>query len=220
MSIFQDYTRLRHRMVETQLIPRGIRDERVLEAMRKVPRHLFVEEALWSRAYDDNALPIGEGQTISQPYMVALMTEMLELKGTEKVLEIGTGSGYQAAVLGELCDKVCSIERIKSLGMRARKTLDDLGYYNVAIKIFDGTYGWRENAPFDGIIVTAAAPEIPQTLLDQLAVGGRLLIPVGSRGMQELVKVVRTEKGFQTMPSIGCVFVPLLGAYGWKDNGQ
>jgi len=219
VSIFQDYTRLRHRMVDSQLVPRGIRDERVLEAMRKVQRHLFVGEALRSRAYDDNALPIGESQTISQPYMVALMTELLELKGTEKVLEIGTGSGYQAAVLAELCDKVYTIERIKSLGMRARTILDELGYFNVAVKIFDGTYGWRENAPFDGIIVTAGAPEIPQSLLDQLAVGGRLIIPVGSRGTQELAKVVRTETGFETTTSIGCVFVPLLGAYGWKDNG-
>lgn len=217
MSIFLDYTRLRIKMVEGQLVPRGISDERVLAAMRKVPRHLFVDEALHSRAYDDNSLPIGEGQTISQPFMVAVMTQLLALKGKEKVLEIGTGSGYQAAVLAELCDKVYSIERIKALGMRARKLMDELGYCNVAIKILDGTYGWSEEAPFDAIIVTAGGPDVPQSLVDQLAVGGRLVMPVGGRGSQVLTILEKTGQGIKKTESIGCVFVPLIGTFGWKE---
>jgi len=216
----QNFDVLRRRMVETQLVARGIKDERVLSAMLKVPRHLFVEEALWGQAYGDHALPIGEGQTISQPYMVAIMSELLQLKGDEKVLEIGTGSGYQAAILAELCYKVCTIERIGSLGMRARKVLDFLGYSNVAVRTFDGTYGWRDESPFDGIVVTAASPDIPQPLFEQLKEGGRLIVPIGTRWLQELTVVTKLPGGkMDVKSSIGCVFVPLLGAYGFKLDG-
>lgn len=217
----QNFDSMRKKMVETQLVSRGIKDPRVLKAMQKVPRHLFVEEALWNQAYGDHALPIGEGQTISQPYMVAIMSELLELKGPEKVLEIGTGSGYQAAVLAELCSKVCTVERIGALGMRARKVLDVLGYSNVAVRTFDGTYGWRDEAPFDGIIVTAASPDIPQPLFEQLKAGGRMVVPVGDRYLQTLTLVTKSPGGkMMTKPSIGCVFVPLLGAYGFKMDGR
>ncbi len=219
----QNFDVLRKKMVETQLVPRGIKDPRVLGAMLKVPRHLFVEEALWGRAYGDHALPIGEGQTISQPYMVAIMTELLELKGGEKVLEIGTGSGYQAAVLAELAGKVCTVERIGALAMRARKVLDFLGYSNVAVRTFDGTYGWRDEAPFDGIIVTAASPDIPQPLFEQLKEGGRMVVPIGTRWLQTLtVAIRRPGGGMERRESIGCMFVPLLGAYGFKggDGGE
>lgn len=212
-----DYESERKIMVEEQLIGRGIRDRRVLDAMGKVPRHLFVEEALRSRAYGDYPLPIGEKQTISQPYMVALMTESLELKGDEKVLEIGTGSGYQSAVLAELCEKVYSVERIKSLAVKARDRLDSLGYLNVAIKIFDGTYGWIEYAPYDAIIVTAGAPDIPKSLIDQLAVGGRMVIPIGDEFSQTLVKLEKGRDGITTTNICGCVFVKLVGNHGWKE---
>src|SRR5512143_1655040 len=216
----QNFDALRKRMVETQLIARGISDQRVLKAMLKVPRHLFVDEALWDRAYGDHALPIGEGQTISQPFMVAIMTELLELKGDEKVLEIGTGSGYQAAILAELCAKVCTVERIGALGMRARKILDFLGYSNVAVRTFDGTYGWRDEAPFDAIIVTAASPDMPQPLVEQLKEGGRMVIPIGDRSLQTLTMVKKLPDGkMDVVRSIGCVFVPLLGAYGFKMDG-
>jgi protein-L-isoaspartate(D-aspartate) O-methyltransferase len=214
------FERLRHRMVEEQLITRGIKDERVLSAMRKVPRHLFVEEALWDRAYGDHALPIGERQTISQPYMVALMTEVLELKGTERVLEIGTGSGYQAAVLAELAAKVYTIERINVLALRARKRLEDLRYQNVVVKVFDGTYGWGEEAPFDAIMVTAGAPEVPGPLLEQLKEGGIMAIPIGDRTTQVLHKIVKTPKGVVDHPMTGCVFVSLIGQHGWRDRGD
>ncbi len=207
----------RQRMVDEQLIPRGISDHRVLSAMRKLPRHLFVEEALQDRAYGDYALPIGEKQTISQPYMVALMTEALELNGSEIVLEIGTGSGYQAAILAELSRQVYSIERIPNLALRARKVIEDLGYKNVDIKIYDGTLGWEEKAPFDGIIVTASAPDIPKSLTDQLKLGGRLVIPVGTRHFQTLIKVVKKKDGLVKMPLTECVFVPLIGTYGWGE---
>ncbi len=202
---------------ERKIIVRGIRSRRVLDAMGKVPRHLFVEEALRSRAYGDYPLPIGEKQTISQPYMVALMTESLELKGNEKVLEIGTGSGYQSAVLAELCEKVYSVERIKSLAVKARDRLDSLGYLNVAIKIFDGTYGWIEHAPYDAIIVTAGAPDIPKSLIDQLAVGGRMVIPIGDEFSQTLVKLEKGRDGITTTNICGCVFVKLVGNHGWKE---
>ena len=212
-----DYESDKKIMVEEQLIGRGIRDRRVLDAMGKVPRHLFVEEALRSRAYGDYPLPIGEKQTISQPYMVALMTESLELKGNEKVLEIGTGSGYQSAVLAELCEKVYSVERIKSLAVKARDRLDSLGYLNIAIKIFDGTYGWIEHAPYDAIIVTAGAPDIPKSLIDQLAVGGRMVIPIGDEFSQTLVKLEKGRDGITTTNICGCVFVKLVGNQGWKE---
>ncbi|MRR57536.1 MAG: protein-L-isoaspartate(D-aspartate) O-methyltransferase [Deltaproteobacteria bacterium] len=212
-----NYDIARKRMVESQLIARGIRDRRVIEVMQKLPRHLFVEEAMSAQAYNDNPLPIGERQTISQPYMVALMTELLELKGKEKVLEIGTGSGYQAAVLAMLADRVCTIERIRPLALRARKVLDSLGLLNVNIKIDDGTCGWEEEAPFDAIVVTAGAPEIPPKLVAQLAPGGRLVVPVGDQFSQTLVRVLKKEDGSYAMEqSIGCRFVKLIGRDGWE----
>jgi protein-L-isoaspartate(D-aspartate) O-methyltransferase len=207
----------RNRMVDDQIIPRGVRDERVLAALRKVPRHEFLPEAIRGMAYADNALPIGEGQTISQPYMVGLMTELLALKGTERVLEIGTGSGYQAAVLAELCEKVYTVERIKTLADRARATLDRLGYRSVAIKVYDGTYGWKDMAPFDAILVTAGSPDIPAPLVEQLKEGGKMVIPVGTRYGQELIRIIKTAEGTLQEQSIPCVFVPLIGNHGWKE---
>jgi protein-L-isoaspartate(D-aspartate) O-methyltransferase len=207
----------RKRMVETQLIGRGIRDRRVIEAMLKIPRHLFVEEAMAAQAYNDNPLPIGERQTISQPYMVALMTELLQLKGKERVLEIGTGSGYQAAVLAVLADRVYTMERIRPLAMRARKVLDGLGLLNVNIKVDDGTCGWVEESPFDAIIVTAGAPEIPENLVEQLAPGGCLVLPVGDQFSQTLLRVRKDEDGAVSVEqSIGCRFVKLIGKHGWE----
>jgi protein-L-isoaspartate(D-aspartate) O-methyltransferase len=206
----------RDRMVQTQLVPRGIRDAKVLFAMRKVPRHIFVEEALQNQAYGDFPLPIGEQQTISQPYIVAFMTEALELTGAEKVLEIGTGCGYQAAILAELAPEVFSIERIHLLASRARRNLESLRYFNVKIKVGDGSLGWPEEAPFDAIMVTAAAPGIPGPLLDQLAMGGRLVIPVGDRYSQTLEVVHKTPQGLQHDYRGGCRFVKLIGSYGWE----
>jgi len=205
-------------MVDEQIVARGIKDGRVIDGMRKISRHLFVEEALQSQAYNDYPLPIGHGQTISQPYMVALMTEALELKGHEHVLEIGTGSGYQTALLAILAEKVYTIERISDLAGRARKTLDELGCYNVEIKIFDGTFGWREKAPFDTIMVTAGAPDVPEPLLDQLAIGGRIVIPVGEAGLQDLFQVTRTEREFVKKNLGGCRFVKLIGRHGWDEE--
>jgi protein-L-isoaspartate(D-aspartate) O-methyltransferase len=204
-------------MVDEQIVGRGVKDERVLAVMRKIPRHEFLPEGIRGMAYNDSALPIGEGQTMSQPYMVALMTEFLGLKGTERVLEIGTGSGYQAAVLAELCQKVYSVERIKTVADKARATLDRLGYKSVAIKIYDGTYGWKEMAPYDAIVVTAGSPDIPAPLVEQLKEGGRMVIPVGDRYGQQLVTVVKTAEGTITERSIPCVFVPLIGNHGWKE---
>lgn len=212
-----DFEKERNLMVEEQLIPRGIRDPRVLEAMRKVPRHEFMPEVLRLQAYGDHAMPIGEGQTISQPYMVALMTELLGLTGSERILEIGTGSGYQAAVLAELCQKVYTVERIKALADKARMNLDRLGYKTVALKVFDGTYGWKEMSPFDAIIVTAASPAVPQPLLEQLKEGGVLVVPVGDRYSQELLKIIKTSSGVRTERSVPCMFVPLIGNHGWKE---
>jgi len=210
------YKIARQRMVEGQLIPRGIKDNRVLDAMRKVPRHLFVDEAFYGQAYGDFPLPIGEEQTISQPFMVAVMTEALELKDDERVLELGTGSGYQTAILAELCHKVFTMERISSLAGRARKVLDKLGYGNVVVRIGDGTLGWKEEALFDAIIVTAGAPEIPQPLIEQLKTGGRLVIPVGGEFMQSLIRVRKTENGVEKEDMGGCRFVKLIGEHGWK----
>ena len=212
-----NYEKERSRMVEEQIIARGVKDERVLAAMRKVPRHEFLPEAIRGMAYQDSALPLGEAQTMSQPYMVALMTEQLELKGHERVLEIGTGSGYQAAVLSELCEKVYTVERIKKLADRARESLDRLGYRSVAIKVYDGTYGWKEMAPFDAIMVTAGAPDVPAPLVEQLKEGGRMVIPVGERFGQTLLKIVKTPAGPVTERSIPCMFVPLIGNHGWKE---
>jgi protein-L-isoaspartate(D-aspartate) O-methyltransferase len=204
-------------MVDEQIIGRGVRDERVLKAMRTVPRHEFLPEAIRGMAYADNALPIGENQTMSQPYMVGLMTELLRLTGSERVLEIGTGSGYQAAVLAQVCEKVYTVERVKVLAEKARSVLDRLGYRNVAIKVYDGTYGWKEMAPFDAILVTAGSPDIPAPLVEQLKTGGRMVVPVGDRTGQRLQIVTNTVNGPITEASIPCVFVPLIGAHGWKE---
>jgi protein-L-isoaspartate(D-aspartate) O-methyltransferase len=212
-----NYEIARKRMVDTQIIARGISDRRVIEAMLKVPRHIFVEEAMSAQAYSDSALPIGEKQTISQPYMVALMTELLQLNGSDKVLEIGTGSGYQAALLATIAKRVYTIERIRALALRARKALDSLGLLNVNIKIDDGTEGWPVEAPFDAIMVTAGAPEIPQALISQLKVGGRLVIPVGDLFEQTLVRATKREDGSVLREDLlGCRFVKLIGKFGWS----
>ncbi len=210
------FAREREGMVEEQLVRRGITDERVLDAMRKVPRHLFVAEALRDRAYGDHPLPIGEGQTISQPFMVAIMTQLLHLTGSEKALEIGTGSGYQTAVLAELARRVCSVERIPSLAARARATLEAMGYTNVWIRMADGTLGWLDEAPFDRIVVSAAAPSIPEPLFEQLAEGGRMVVPVGDAFSQTLTVVERIAGEKKITADSGCVFVKLIGKYGWE----
>ena len=212
-----DFALARERMVKNQLIPRGIRDERVLEAMGKIHRHLFLEEALAGEAYNDHPVPIGEKQTISQPYIVALMTEALELKGDENTLEIGTGSGYQTAILAELSSRVHTIERITSLMVNARKLLARLGYTNILFKAFDGTLGWKEYAPFDAIMVTAGAPSLPGPLMDQLADNGLMIIPVGDRYSQELIKVTRKGDSMEQDNLGGCRFVNLIGVHGWSD---
>ena len=212
-----DYQRLRDDMVDTQLVPRGIKDKAVLKAMRTIPRHLFLEESSQSRAYDDMALPIGEGQTISQPYMVAVMTELLGLTGKEKVLEIGTGSGYQAAVLSRLAKEVFTIERIASLAEDAGQRFRELAYFNIHVRIGDGTLGWPEEAPFDGIIITAASPQIPDPLKAQVSENGIIVIPVGSRYSQQLLRVKKTKSGFEEEYHTPCVFVPLIGEHGWKE---
>lgn len=213
-----DWESLRHAMVANQLASRGIVDEAVLDAMRTAPRHLFVGPGMEQSAYGDHALPIGEGQTISQPYMVAAMTQALELTGEEKVLEIGTGSGYQTTVLSMLAEQVFSVERIESLARRARRTLDELNIHNVAIRASDGTIGWMEFEPYDRIIVTAGAPDIPPSLIEQLADPGIMVIPVGTRALQEL-QIVRKENGAVDVSACGgCVFVPLLGKEGWERS--
>jgi protein-L-isoaspartate(D-aspartate) O-methyltransferase len=211
-----DFPKARLKMVEEQIVSRGIKDTKLIAAMKKIPRHLFVEEALQNQAYSDHPLPIGEKQTISQPYMVALMTEALLLTGREKVLEIGTGSGYQTAIVAELSEKVFSVERIRPLAIRARKLLYELEYFNVEIKIFDGTFGWMQESPFDAIVVTAGSPDIPQPLIDQLAIGGKLVIPVGDAFVQDLFRVTRTEEGVKKENLGGCRFVKLIGKYGWE----
>ncbi len=212
------FEELRDFMVRTQLIPRGIKDERVLRAMRKVPRHLFVDESIQYKAYEDMALQVGEGQTISQPYMVAIMTELLALKGNEKVLEIGTGSGYQAAVLAELAKEVYTIERFEVLAQRAREIFRSLGYVNIYDKVGDGTLGWPEEAPFDRIMITAGTPRIPDLLIQQLSQGGIIVAPVGERFSQQLLKVKESEGRLSEEYHTPCVFVPLVGRYGWDGN--
>jgi len=208
----------RKKMV-AELVKRGITDQRVLAAMQELPRHIFVEEAMASQAYGDGSLPIGEKQTISQPFIVARMTQMLELSGREKVLELGTGSGYQAAVLATLADRVYTVERIRPLALKARKALDSLGLLNVNLRIGDGTNGWAEEAPFDAILVTAGAPYLPQCLIDQLAPGGRLVIPVGDRVDQQLVMVRKNPDGsIERQEADGCRFVRLIGKNGWSDE--
>lgn len=209
---------LRHAMVEQQIFQRGVVSPRVLEAMRKVPRHEFIPEDQQAEAYSDKPLPIGEGQTISQPYVVAAMTAALDLTGSERVLEIGTGCGYQAAVLAELAREVYSIESRAQLARTARERLARLGYANVQIRAGDGTLGWPEAAPFDGILVTAAAPSIPPPLLDQLAEAGRLVIPVGDADRQNLHRAVKFRGKIIEQRLFDCRFVPLLGRHGWPDR--
>ena len=204
-------------MVQEQIIARGITDPRVIEAMRKIPRHLFVKSALAERAYEDGPLPIGEKQTISQPYMVALMTEALELRGSDRVLEIGTGSGYQTAILAELAEHIFSIEKISSLAARARAILAERGYRNVTIKVGDGTLGWPDQAPFGAILVTAGSPGVPQPLAGQLGAGGRLVIPMGNEQSQVLKRIRRTDSGLEEQELGECRFVKLWGQYGWAD---
>jgi protein-L-isoaspartate(D-aspartate) O-methyltransferase len=205
-------------MVDRQIALRGISDQLVLDAMRKVPRHHFVPANMAVYAYEDSPLSIGQGQTISQPYIVALMTEMLGLKGGEKVLEVGTGSGYQAAILCELAGSVYSIERHPTLADAARERLEKAGYTNFSVTSGDGTLGWQDFTPYDAILVTAAAPHVPQTLLDQLADGGRLVIPVGERFVQTLQTWTRKKNDFLMNENIRVVFVPLIGEQGWRDD--
>lgn len=204
-------------MVRKQIEARGVTDRKVLEAMNKVPRHLFISEALWDQAYGDFPLPIGEHQTISQPYIVAEMTQALQLKEEDRVLEIGTGSGYQAAILAEIAFRVYTIERIHSLFRKSRQLFDELRYYNILTKYSDGTIGWENESPFDAIIVTAGAPEVPKFLLNQLSIGGRLVVPVGDQYSQELIKLYKDEKGIHKTNLGGCRFVKLVGEYGWKE---
>jgi protein-L-isoaspartate(D-aspartate) O-methyltransferase len=209
--------RERERMVEEQLVRRGVNDPRVLAAMRRVPRHRFVEEALRDRAYGDHPLPIGENQTISQPFIVGLMTQLLGLRGSEKVLEVGAGSGYQTAVLAELARRICSVERLMSLATRARRILEELGYTSAVVKTADGSYGWPDEAPFDRILVTAGAPAVPEPLSQQLAEGGRMVVPVGDVQSQVLHVVEKVEGRIRVSTDAGCAFVKLVGKYGWES---
>lgn len=209
------YTIARRRMVEEQIVSRGINDRRVLDVMNKIPRHLFVAEALRDQAYGDYPLGIGEGQTISQPYIVALMTQALSLTGQEKILEIGTGCGYQTAILAPLVQQVYTIERIKNLAFAARRNLKSLDIRNVVLRVGDGSRGWPEAAPFDGILIAAGSPQIPQPLFDQLAEGGRMVVPVGDESSQSLMRIVR-KKGEPVIEDLGgCRFVQLVGDFGW-----
>ncbi len=204
-------------MVRGQLESRGIKDPAVLAAFRKVPRHLFVSEALRDQAYGDYPLPIGQQQTISQPYIVAEMTQALELTPDDRVLEIGTGSGYQAAILAEIVYRVYTIERLRPLYLQARSLFDKLHYHNIVTRCADGTKGWQEQSPFDAIVITAGAPKIPEVLIHQLAVGGRLVVPVGNQHTQDLIKIYRDEKGTRQYSLGGCRFVKLVGEHGWKQ---
>ena len=210
-----DYTTPRHQMVEEQIASRGIKDPLVLGAMKRVPRHLFVDESLRDRAYEDHPLPIGEGQTISQPYMIALMVEALKLAEGEHVLEVGTGSGYLTAVLAEQGGHVCSIELSSHLAARARTTLRALGYHNVNVHVGDGTLGWASEAPFDAIVIGAAASLLPRPLLAQLRMGGRLVLPIGEEDLQTLVRIWKEPSGLREEYFGECRFVKLRGEYGW-----
>jgi protein-L-isoaspartate(D-aspartate) O-methyltransferase len=210
------FERQRLEMVEKQIEARGIHDPKVLHAMGKVPRHLFVSEALMDQAYGDFPLPIGDQQTISQPFIVAEMTQALQLRHEDRVLEIGTGSGYQAAVLAEIVFRVYTIERRHSLFIKTRRLFDSLRYYNIITRYSDGTTGWKDESPFDAIIVTAGAPNIPKILVDQLALGGRMVVPVGDLYSQELIKITKDEKGVHEANLGGCRFVKLVGEHGWK----
>ena len=214
-----EYRVARRRMVEQQIIARGVHDQRVIEAMLKVPRHLFVEPGLRSHAYSDASLPIGHKQTISQPYMVAAMSSALELTGEERILEIGTGSGYQTAILSMLVKRVYSIERISALAGGARRVLDQLAMSNINIKVGDGTIGWLDQSPFDGILVAAGAPDVPEGFLQQLEIGGKLVLPIGDRQEQILMRVTRVNgENFKREQLMGCRFVPLIGEQGWKTD--
>ncbi len=211
------FTSWRSEMVEKQVVARGISDPLVLKAMRVVPRHLFVSEALMDTAYGDFPLPIGEGQTISQPFIIAQMTEALELKGNERVLEIGTGSGYQAAILAQIVYKVYTIERNHTLFLNTRTLFDRLKYHNIVTRYSDGTQGWKQEAPFDAIIVTAGGQIIPPPLVDQMEMGGRLIMPVGDHFSQELIRLEKTPQGIQTTLLGACRFVKLIGQHGWES---
>jgi protein-L-isoaspartate(D-aspartate) O-methyltransferase len=214
-----DYRIKRDRMVRFLEQTRGVRDQRVLQAMREVPRHLFVRKHLWSQAYGDHALPIGEGQTISQPYVVARMSEILEIDSEHSVLEIGTGTGYQTAILAKLARRVYSLERIPELARKAIERMRELGFENVKIQAFDGTIGWSDVAPFDRIMITAGAPHPPKALLEQLAVGGRLLVPEGGRDTQRLVLYAKDQEGrVRSQKGEYVVFVPLIGRDGWEED--
>jgi protein-L-isoaspartate(D-aspartate) O-methyltransferase len=213
----REFAHLRALMVERHVAARGVADARVLEAMREVPRHLFVPPTLSSQAYGGGALPIGQDQTISQPYIVGRMLELLELKGSEKVLEIGTGTGYQAVVLSRVAARVFSIERIHDLAMKAVEIVRAMQIHNVSIKVFDGTYGWSDQAPFDRIVVAAAAPEIPETLIQQLSRSGKLVIPVGPPGRQRLARASKVATRLQIEDCGAAEFVPLVGRFGWKE---
>jgi len=211
------YERQRQEMVKHQIEGRGVTDEKVLAALRKVPRHLFISEALQDQAYGDFPLPIGEQQTISQPFIVAEMTQALQLCEDDRVLEIGTGSGYQAAILAEIAFRVYTIERVHPLLVRARRLFDQLQYHNIITRYGDGTGGWVDESPFDAIIVTAGAPRIPDKLVAQMAVGGRMVVPVGDQHSQELIKIYKEEKGVHQTNLGGCRFVKLVGEYGWGE---
>jgi protein-L-isoaspartate(D-aspartate) O-methyltransferase len=207
----------RDQMVETQIAARGVKDERVLSAMRKIPRHIFIPGEVRSAAYADYPLPIGHGQTISQPYIVAVMTALLQISPKDRVLEIGAGSGYQAAILGTLADEVISIERIPEVALLARENLSAAGITNVRIIVGDGTLGYLEKAPYDGVLITAATPAVPPPLIDQLSDGGRLVAPVGSRDLQELIRLTKRGNDLTREFFGGVVFVPLLGEHGWEQ---
>ncbi len=212
------YQRQREDMVRRQIESRGIKDRAVLAALYKVPRHLFVSEALRDQSYGDYPLPIGEQQTISQPFIVAEMTQALELTKDDRVLEIGTGSGYQSAILAEIAYRVYTIERIRSLYLQARRLFDQLQYHNIVTRYGDGTFGWEEAGPFDAIIVTAGAPAVPELLLEQLAEGGRMVVPIGDQHSQDLIKITKDRRGIYQQNLGGCRFVKLIGEHGWKDN--
>ena len=214
----QAYAGQRRKMVEEQILGRGIKDLSVMEELSRVPRHLFVNSSLQHRAYGDCPLPIGENQTISQPYIVALMTQVLDLKGEERVLEIGTGSGYQTAVLAELASQIFTIERVKPLVKKTKELLEGLKYKNIVFKTFDGTYGWRDQSPFDAILISAATPSIPKSLIEQLADKGRLVAPVGERESQDLIVLNKNGNRVVERKIGSCKFVPLIGKFAWSEE--
>ena len=216
-ELIQSYAGQRRKMVEEQLVERGVKDLSLLEVMSRVPRHLFAQESLQHRAYGDTPLPIGENQTLSQPYIVGAMTEALDLKGEERVLEIGTGSGYQTAILAELSRQVFTIERLNNLSRKAQNILEGLNYMNIVFKMFDGTYGWPDQAPFDAILITASAREIPSLLVRQLGAEGRLVAPIGEADKQKLVVLTKNGDRVSRRDLGSCKFVPLIGKYGWSQ---